>query len=443
MRKKVLLTSLLALMLFTFLTLISTVKAAEPTYNADTGYVLNGSQKCFFANGTEISIMERTDGQEGATIFWAEGTKNVNVPNDINVFGGGHKDTTIYDNTKITMNGGKVKNIFGGGLHESYVTTSNIIVNGGTITGSITGGGANVFANSDYCVDSNIPAENSLTKVTNSNVTINNGSSSTVFGGGEGNSYTGNATVKINGGNFDYVTAGGSNGYTGNSSVKVTSGTIGVLQSVNRGVMTAADVRVSGGTIKKLYVGGETDPSVTGKIDTINLDITGGTVVENLYLGTSGGQTIGTNGNNTKTDIDIYFGATVHIANEAEFANIPVTTYIFVTINDTRYELEKGKTLADLAELSNIKNVNGKEFVKFVKKDSDETFEETNIIDADIELQAIYTDKVVETVPEAPKTEKPKDDTPKTGIDNTIDILVIAIGMSSLLGIAVACKIKE
>ena len=176
MRKKVLLTSLLALMLFTFLTLISTVKAAEPTYNADTGYVLNGSQKCFFANGTEISIMERTDGQEGATIFWAEGTKNVNVPNDINVFGGGHKDTTIYDNTKITMNGGKVKNIFGGGLHESYVTTSNIIVNGGTITGSITGGGANVFANSDYCVDSNIPAENSLTKVTNSNVTINNGS---------------------------------------------------------------------------------------------------------------------------------------------------------------------------------------------------------------------------------------------------------------------------
>jgi len=46
------------LLAFTFCALFalnSSVKAATPTYNADDGYVLNGSQKCFFANGTPIT----------------------------------------------------------------------------------------------------------------------------------------------------------------------------------------------------------------------------------------------------------------------------------------------------------------------------------------------------------------------------------------------------
>ena len=103
MKRKVLLTALIMITAFLFISFLNVVNAAEPTYSEDTGYVLNGSQKCFFANGNEITIEARADGQEGATIFWAEGTKNVNVPNDINVFGGAHKDGTNYENTKITM----------------------------------------------------------------------------------------------------------------------------------------------------------------------------------------------------------------------------------------------------------------------------------------------------------------------------------------------------
>lgn len=436
MKRKILLIILLFSIFCLSLGLAYTVNAAEPTYSEDTGYVLNGSQKCFFANGNEITIEERTDGVEGATIFWAEGTKNVKVPSDINVFGGAHRDGTNYENTKITMNGGTIKNVFGGGLHESNVETSNVTINGGKITGSITGGGANVLANSDACADSTRPAENSLTRVNNANVTINNGTARLVYGGGEGISYTGTANTKINGGNFDYVTAGGSNGYTGTANIKVTSGTIGVMQSVNRGSIEAADMRLTGGTINKLYVGGENDANVTGTIAKVNLDVTGGTVVNNLYAGTSGGRAIGADGVNTKADVDIYLGATVNIANESEFANIPVTQYVFVTINDNRFELEKGKALKDLAELESIKNVEGKEFVKFTLMHNDEAFDENTAIENDIELKAIYKDKPVAT------PVIPKDNTPKSGT-NEIDYAQLAlsvIAIATLIGIYIIKK---
>lgn len=429
MKRKLIFIILIIFVIFALFTFTNIVNAAEPTFDENTGYVLNGSQKCFFANGTPISIEERDDGQAGATIFWEDGTKHVDVPSDINVFGAGHADTTTYESTDITMNGGTVKNVFGGGLHESYVTTSNVTINGGKVTGSAVGGGANILANSDNCVPTADSAENSKTRVANANLTMNNGTAYNVYGGGEGFGYTGNATLKINGGSHQYVTSGGSNGYTGNAQTKITSGTIDLLQSVNRGTIDNADVRVSGGTVNKLYVGGETDPNVTGIINTVNLDITGGTVVNNLYLGNSGGKTI-TN-DTTKVDVDIYLGATVNIANESEFANISLTQYVFVTINDERYELEKGKTLADLAEIKNIKNVSGKEFVHFLIKDTEEVFDETKEIDGDIQLTAIYKDKV---------EQKPIDDTPKTGENKTYDIFAITMIMWAVIGIAIIEK---
>ena len=438
MRKKFLLSFLLCFALC--MLFVGATKAAEPTYSADTGYVLNGSQKCFFANGTPISIEERQDGQAGATIFWEDGTKNVNVPNDVNIFGGAHNDSNVYDSTKITMNGGTVKNIFGGGLHESHVAKAEIIVNAGTVTGSITGGGANVLVNSDYCADSNLPAINSVTTVADAYITVNNGTATMVYGGGEGMSKTENTAVRINGGTFDYVTAGGSNGYTGNADLKITSGEISLVQSVNRGDLPVANMRITGGTINKLYVGGETeDTSVTGKIGKVSLDVTGGSVVNNLYIGTSGGQKIGTAGNDTVADVDIYEGATVSIADETEFANVPVTKYVFITINEDSFELEKGKTLADLAEIDSIKNVEGKEFVKFVKKGTDETFDENTAIDTDTELEAIYKDKP--TTDEFPKA--PIDNTPMTGERNVNLMLTMFIILSGLVGVGLLVGKKD
>ena len=336
------------------------------------------------------------------------------------------------------MNGGTVKNIFGGGLHQSSVTNAEVVINGGKVTGSITGGGANIFANSDSGshTDSNFE-----TVVTNATTTINNGSAYNVFGGGEGYSTTNNVSLNINGGTLSYVTAGGSNGTTGNANVKITSGQIALLQSVNRGQVSSADMRVLGGTIDKLYVGGETeDANVTGAIGAVSLDITGGSVVNNLYIGKSGGQLIGTNGNNTKVDVDLYLGATVNMPNPSEFQNIPVTQYVFVTIDDNRFELETGKTLSDIPELPAIKNVAGKEFVHFVKADTGEVFDETTQINSNTDLRAVYKE-VSKPAPEVVSDKK--DETPKTGENNIFNIIAITSLIFSLVGFVIASKIKR
>lgn len=73
-----------------------------------------------------------------------------------------------------------------------------------------------------------------------------------------------------------YVTAGGSNGYTGNCTVKINGGSIYLYQSVNRGTIESAHVELSSGSIDKFYVGGETeDSTVTGVIDTVNTNLIG------------------------------------------------------------------------------------------------------------------------------------------------------------------------
>lgn len=438
MKRKFLFILLLAFAFFTFFTLTDNVKATEPSYGDDgNGYITLGSQKCFFANGTHISIEERDDGVQGAKIVWLDGneTKTVNVPSDINVFGGAHHDATNYPSTKITMNGGTIKNVFGGGLHQSSVTNAEVIINGGKVTGSITGGGANILANSD---SSSHTGSNFETVVTNATTTINNGSAYNVFGGGEGYSTTNNSTLNINGGTASYVTAGGSNGTTGNANVKITSGQIALLQSVNRGQVSSADVRVLGGTIDKLYVGGETeDANVTGAIDAVSLDITGGSIVNNLYIGKSGGQLIGTNGNNTKVDVDLYLGATVNMPNPSEFQNFSVTQYVFVTIDDNRFELETGKTLADIPELSAIKNVAGKEFVHFVKADTGEVFEETTPVNSNLDLKTVFN-TIAENTPTVDK-----DETPKTGENNILNIIALTSLIFSLVGFVIASKIKR
>lgn len=429
--KNKLLSIFLSAFTFCFLfALNSSVKAVAPTYDANDGYVLNGSQKCFFANGTEITISERADGAPGATISWEGGSTN--VPSDVNVFGGAHADPATYD-TKVTMNGGTVKNVFGGGLHESYIGRAEVTINAGTVTGSITAGGANVLANSDNCAPTAENATGSATRVVNANLVINGGSATNVFGGGEGLGYTKTTTTTINGGTFQYVTAGGSNGYTGNASLNVTNGEITIMQSVNRGDMETANMNVTGGTIKKLYVGGEEgDATVTGTIDAISLDIAGNSTVENLYLGTNGGQVIGTNGNDATVQVAIYDGATVHIADPSQFADNMIIEYVYVTIDDARYELEKGKTLADLGSdtLSAIKTVNGKEFVKFVIKGTETDFSESTPIDADIALSTIFKDNT-----------PVKDETPKTGTNDIVIFISVGLMLISLAGVVVTKKV--
>lgn len=261
-----------------------------PNAYAKEAPVYDDANKLFFANGTAITISERTDGASGATITWDGGS--VNIPEGVSVFGAAHESDTVYDSTSIVMNGGVVKNIVGGGLHKSEVKTTNITVNGGKVT-SVVGGGAASFENTTcHRPWFDGPENESPTFVSNSKVTINGGNIWGVFGGGEGISKTQEATVFINGGKMTYVIAGGSNGFTGGSIVTVNGGEIDTLQAVNRGSMVTSAITVEGGKIKNAYVAGDSsDNTVTGTVSEADMQINGGEV-EGLYPGSNGGPDI-------------------------------------------------------------------------------------------------------------------------------------------------------
>lgn len=310
--------------LFCFLALITTFGLINiPSYAAEApsyDSTYNNNQGAFFANGTPIVISEV---EGNTTITWNGGSQI--VPNTVSVFGGGNGGN--YNSSKITMKSGTVQNLVAGGLgysadKSSTVTTANVIINGGTISNAVVGGGyfnakvnkSNIQMNGgtaltvqgggmasgkidgvNYSIGTKEDSENSPNRTEIANVTISGGKVTYgVFGGGQGYSYTGTVNLTISDGDMSnsYVTAGGSNGYTGTANVKLTGGKIGVYQSVNRGTLDNATVKVTGSTIGKFYVGGETeDKSVTGSINKINTYLVSGTI-ESLDAGTSNGSTI-------------------------------------------------------------------------------------------------------------------------------------------------------
>ena len=249
--------------------------AADPTYDEEV--------KAVFANGTPITVEERTDGEAGALIKWEGG--ELAVPANTSVFGGSHDNATKVESTSITVNGGTLYNIFGGGLHKSYVGTARVTVTGGTINGNIQGGGASSYAGTTchqpwYAGDK----ENATTVVDEAIVTIKGGnlsSATDVFGAGEGISYTKKATLTITKeftGNIRYATAGGSNGYTDDAKVFANGGKIKVLQAVNRGFIETSEMTVDGAEVEKAYASSEGDNQKLGVMQEAKLIVKSGKV---------------------------------------------------------------------------------------------------------------------------------------------------------------------
>lgn len=250
----------------------------------------------FYANGTDITIEARTDGEAGALIKWNGGEQAVAA--STNIFGGSHNSDEAIENVSITMNGGTIKRIWGGGEHKSIVKKVTITLNNGTITAGIMGGGmrygTNTHADFTEPQTSEMNSRDAaVTIVDEAIITVNGGKLAEIYGGGESYSYTGKATVTINSTyteTINYLTAGGSNGYTGEGNLNIYGGKINVVQGINRGIMEKVTTRVEGGEITNLYAGGEAgDSSVTGVIrESIELNVLDGTI-ENISVGTSGG----------------------------------------------------------------------------------------------------------------------------------------------------------
>lgn len=315
------------LMLFlvcSFFIILTTYATDAPVY--DEAY--NNNSGAFYANGTEITIDENASGE--TVISWNGGSQV--VPKTVSVFGGGSNGTN-YDSSNITMNGGTVTYLSGGGISLdeekiSSVTNAKITVNNGNVLVGVIGGGfvyskvenieivingGNIAAvggggiasiaidGVSYSAGTEDDAQNSKNRTDTINITINGGTINSsslnyglLYGGGQGYSYTGTTNVIINDGDLTkaYVTVGGSNGYTNSGNVIVNGGKIGIIQSVNRGTIESATLTINNGTIKNLYVAGETgDTSVTGTINGVRVNLLGGSI-ETLEPGKSNSQEI-------------------------------------------------------------------------------------------------------------------------------------------------------
>lgn len=294
------------------ITAVSEAPVYDPTFNNNAG--------ALFANGTPITISE-INGITTAT--WDGGSQE--IPNTASIFGGGQAGTN-FDTSSITINSGDIRTVYGGGAsvdenNPAIVSYANIAMNGGNITNSIYGGGllystvenTNITVNDGtaafttgggqasavidgvpYSTGTEDAPQDSKTIVRDSTTTINDGNIDAVYGGGQGYSNTENTNIIVNDGNIEYVTAGGSNGYTGNANVRINGGNIDVYQSTNRGIVDSADVRMTNGTVTDFYVGGENAPDVTGTINSTDISLLGGKVT-NLNPGTNNGEELSIN----------------------------------------------------------------------------------------------------------------------------------------------------
>lgn len=371
------------------------IKALEPVLETlGTG---SGAKEIFIANGNEITISERTDSNPGASITWATGS--MNVGENTRIIGGLHNDDTKLAKTSIIMNGGTVYSVVGGGLHKSYVEETNVVINGGKIKDGVIGGGA-----SSFVIDADTPSYYagdpllSPNVVINANVAINGGVMNTVFGGGEGISNTKRANVVISDGTINYVTAGGANGHTEEALVDIEGGKIQVLQSVNRGDINTANVNITGGEVVNAYIAGETDSSVTGEIKLANLHILGGSVT-NVEAGYNKGSK-----EEAKDVVNLsYVDSAVENIDSTYIEKDNMLEKVIVTIDGVKYQLEKGDKLSENFIIEELTKKEGYKFIKFTDAAGKEyTLEST--VDTSLELTTNFEKVAEETVTEVPNT---------------------------------------
>lgn len=236
------------------------------------------------------------------------------------VYGGSNELGTIYGSSNINILGGEVSNNVYGGGRGGYTSDSevgtfvrdsvNIVIGNSDsiytpiIDGSVYGGSAFGSVNG---------SENTSTvSSSKTNVTVNKGIISNVFGGGQGNDtykayVMGDIKVTINNGTIGSVYGGNDkNGIpNGITEVYINGGTI--ISTYGGGNETSAhttNVYLNGGSSEKIFGGS----NLKGEVETSNVITTGGTS-DSVYGGNNqGGTTDITNVTIGGGDINFVYG---------------------------------------------------------------------------------------------------------------------------------------
>lgn len=296
-----------------------------------------GSERCFYANGTAVTISEVppdngtlvdlesfTATGTSAYISWVDNEEAmyVGVSELCNVFGGGSEGTS-FDTGSVTMTGGTISHLYGGGksvvaAERAYVTETVVNFSGGTITGTVFGGGSSFASVGSATVNISGSAHSmfasgggaaatapdsdelpndfvsvNIINITDSTVlNVSGGDVDYFYGGGQGYSLVESTTITVTGGNIDYLICGGSNGKTEASTLNLQGGTVGIIQGVERGIVENHTMNILGGTVKGLkgraiVLGNGGDSGNSGAVtESAGLNITeGATISGGVYLG--------------------------------------------------------------------------------------------------------------------------------------------------------------
>lgn len=409
--------------------------AALPTHLCSPASCVDPTVLHLYANGTPIVIDEDSSGN--TVVEWAGTGSPFVIPSTVTsfvVFGGYSSSdanpNTAASSTSITMKGGTVDTIFGGGRGDTAASAVNstsvyIDVSGGTVTNMIVGGGRKFSTVDNVVINvsgtatvstvagggfdnpstgiglteaSNLSTATNIVKIATINIgetvtAIPNPNSATdpaqVYAGGpNGYTYTGEATVNIAGGDWDYVSGGASAGYVGSSEVNITGGNYDIVMGMTRGSNGQTAINVTGGTIANLYAGADVMDGpygeVKGTIGQSVLSVTGGTV-ENVSAGFEAGTDLT---NDTKLSLAYVAGTIVNTAGIAEFATNNLTQLVNVTIDGVVYPLVLGSKLADY-DFSSLKIKDGHTFKGFVDAQGN-AFSENTAITSSIVLKTDF-----------------------------------------------------
>ena len=224
-----------------------------------------------------------------------EGTANVT-----SLFGGSNTNGTV-ETSNVELKSGKLLNVYGGG-NSAAVETANVTLDGITID-EIHGGSKNAGI------------------TTNTNVVLNTGKATDVFGGGYDVGVT-NAKVTQNGATVTNIYGGnqggtGNGGDTDNATVNIAGKTANNIYGGNKekGTTKNATINITGvSTITgKLYGGGyKSAIGKSGNTGSTTINITGGTIENDINGGSEDSTVYGTTninvGKDTVTDDTLVAG---------------------------------------------------------------------------------------------------------------------------------------
>lgn len=272
----------------------------------------------FVANGIPIIVSTKEDG----SIVVTDSRGKETPITDNTVIIGGSIDGTDLEYASVTVIGTTLTNVVKGGSYskeKENVRVNNIrvfIKDSTLMNGGVSGSGFNTKVDNINFKIQNSKLNflgageswlQSIKKDCNTKDNIGFGSkaycknctmeiedsyiSLCYMSGNSGYLYVDHTECTMDNSTCDYLITGGSNGRTNEAKLVMNNSKSDYFQTTNRGTVNHATAKFTNSEINHFFVTGDsTDKSVTGVVDKVDLNITGGKI--GLYAGTQGGKVI-------------------------------------------------------------------------------------------------------------------------------------------------------